>query len=285
MKHTGPSGVSRTVSIASRVVPGMSCTIERSSPSSRLKSVDFPTLGRPMMATLGVSPEVGVATVGPSPPARSSGSARPGAGSRSTTASSKSPVPRPWIALTERGSPRPSATNSQAESSRFASSTLFTTKRTGRPRRRITLAAARSSSVTPVVTSTTISTTSASASARSTCSLTLASSSSPPASHPPVSITSKGTPAHSAGITLRSRVTPCSSSTTAARVPAMRFTKEDLPTFGRPAITTVGRFMRRRRAGTRRRRGRRAASVRRSGPLRPAAADRPRSARRGTGPR
>ena len=52
MKRTGPSGVSTTVSMASRVVPGMSCTIERSSPSSWLKSVDLPTLGRPMMATL-----------------------------------------------------------------------------------------------------------------------------------------------------------------------------------------------------------------------------------------
>ena len=54
MKHTGPSGVSTTVSMASRVVPGMSCTMERSSPRSRLKRVDLPTLGRPMMATLGV---------------------------------------------------------------------------------------------------------------------------------------------------------------------------------------------------------------------------------------
>ena len=32
MKRTGPSGVSTTVSMASRVVPGMSCTMERSSP-------------------------------------------------------------------------------------------------------------------------------------------------------------------------------------------------------------------------------------------------------------
>ena len=53
MKHTGPSGVSTTVSMASRVVPGMSCTMERSSPRSRLKSVDLPTFGRPTMATRG----------------------------------------------------------------------------------------------------------------------------------------------------------------------------------------------------------------------------------------
>ena len=50
----GPSGVSTTVSMASRVVPGMSCTTERSSPISRLNSVLFPTFGRPTMATPGI---------------------------------------------------------------------------------------------------------------------------------------------------------------------------------------------------------------------------------------
>ena len=55
--------------------------------------------------------------------------------------------------------------------------------------RRITLAAARSSSVTPVVTSTTMSTTSASASARSACSVTFGLKGvAGPANHPPVSI-------------------------------------------------------------------------------------------------
>ena len=33
------------------VVPGMGETMERSSPTMRLRSVDLPTLGRPMMAT------------------------------------------------------------------------------------------------------------------------------------------------------------------------------------------------------------------------------------------
>ena len=49
--RSGPSSVSTTVSIASRVVPGMSCTTERSSPTSRLNSVDLPTFGRPTIAT------------------------------------------------------------------------------------------------------------------------------------------------------------------------------------------------------------------------------------------
>jgi hypothetical protein len=42
-------------STASRVVPAMGETMARSSPSSALSSVDFPTFGRPMMATLMVA--------------------------------------------------------------------------------------------------------------------------------------------------------------------------------------------------------------------------------------
>ena len=41
-KRIGPSGVSTTVSTVSRVVPGMSWTTARSSPMSRLNSVDLP---------------------------------------------------------------------------------------------------------------------------------------------------------------------------------------------------------------------------------------------------
>ena len=51
----GPSSVSTSVSIASRVVPGRSCTTERSSPTSRLNSVHLPTLGRPTIATAAVA--------------------------------------------------------------------------------------------------------------------------------------------------------------------------------------------------------------------------------------
>ncbi len=53
-KHTVPSGVSTTVSTASRVVPGASWVTDRSSPTSRLNRVDLPTLGRPTSATRGM---------------------------------------------------------------------------------------------------------------------------------------------------------------------------------------------------------------------------------------
>ena len=41
----------KTVSIASRVVPGVSETITRSSPRSAFTRLDLPTLGRPRIAT------------------------------------------------------------------------------------------------------------------------------------------------------------------------------------------------------------------------------------------
>ena len=47
----GPVCVSTIVSIASRVVPGRSWTTARSSPISRLNSVDLPTFGRPTSET------------------------------------------------------------------------------------------------------------------------------------------------------------------------------------------------------------------------------------------
>ena len=53
-----------TASTVSRVVPGMSLTIERSSLSSRLSSDDLPTLGRPTMA-IAVSSEVSLAGLRP----------------------------------------------------------------------------------------------------------------------------------------------------------------------------------------------------------------------------
>ncbi len=286
MNRTGPSGVSTTVSMASRVVPGMSCTMARSSPRSLLKSVDLPTLGRPMMATLGVpgsrSPLAPPSRLASSAP-RSvpSGS---GTGSSATTSSRRSPVPRPCRELTGYGSPRPRETNSQMAKSRLAPSTLFTTSRTGGPALRITLAAAMSSSVTPVVTSTTMRMTSASARARSAWSLTLASRTSPAASQPPVSMMEKGTPDHSAESSLRSRVTPFSSSTTAARAPTMRFTNDDLPTLGRPATTTMG-LMARTPAGRTCRRAPAAAMPPRSARSRPVAAGPPASSRRGSAPR
>jgi hypothetical protein len=56
----------------------------------------------------------------------------------------------------------------------------------------------------------------------------------------PVSTTVKRRPSHSALYETRSRVTPGVSSTTASRRPMMRFTRADLPTFGRPTIASTG---------------------------------------------
>ena len=58
-------------------------------------------------------------------------------------------------------------------------------------------------------------------------------------STPPVSISRNRFPFHSQTSSLRSRVTPGVSCTTAARVPLSRFTSVDLPTFGKPTIATV----------------------------------------------
>ena len=215
----------------------------------------------------------------------SSSSSGSGTGSSPTTSSSRSPVPRPCSELTGKGSPNPRATNSQAAVSRLAPSTLLTTSRTGGPARRITLAAARSSSVTPVVTSTTMRITSASARARSACSLTLASSASPAASQPPVSMMENGTPDHSgrellpvAGhpLLLLDDRGPAS--------PTIRFTREDLPTLGRPATTTIGLMIHTPVGRTCRRVPGAARSPRWARP-RPTWAGPPASARRGSGPR
>ena len=54
-KRTGPSGQGTTASTASRVVPASSNTTDRSSPTSRLNRLDFPTFGRPTSANRGCS--------------------------------------------------------------------------------------------------------------------------------------------------------------------------------------------------------------------------------------
>jgi hypothetical protein len=59
-------------------------------------------------------------------------------------------------------------------------------------------------------------------------------------SQPPVSTTVKLRPFHSASYEIRSRVTPGTSWTTAARRPRNRLTSVDLPTLGRPTIATTG---------------------------------------------
>ena len=160
--------------MASRVVPGISETIARSSPSSALSRLDLPTFGRPTKAIAAGSPSVSAAiaashfAASASTPSRSgprrhrSPSASPASGSPTTNgsrwpaatssahasasasralrassaslsggsaqtiASSRSPVPRPWVAEIAYVSSQPSAWNSAPSSSRFSLSALLT---------------------------------------------------------------------------------------------------------------------------------------------------------------
>ena len=106
-----------TVSIESRVVPGTSETITRSRPTSAFRSDDLPTFGRPRIATL----------IASSPTGRS-----PWPGSRATISSRRSPEPWPCSAEIGIGSPSPRRWNSSASRSRRGSSSLFASTSTGR---------------------------------------------------------------------------------------------------------------------------------------------------------
>ncbi len=75
-----------TASTVSRVVPGMSLTIARSSFSNRLSKDDLPTFGRPTIAT-----RVSRSFTG-------SGASRVPSGNRATISSSRSPTPWPCSA-------------------------------------------------------------------------------------------------------------------------------------------------------------------------------------------
>ena len=158
--------------------------------------------------------------------------------------SSRSPVPRPWVAETGNGSPRPSPCSSAVRWASSARSTLLATTRTG------TSAAAqgraparRRRRARPARASATIRTTSASAiPSRAWCWMSRASSSSSARSMPPVSSSSKATPFHSVATRLRSRVTPGWAWVTASRPPASRLTRVLLPTLGKPTMATVGRL-------------------------------------------
>ena len=169
-KRIGPSSVSTTVSMASRVVPGMSCTTERSSPMSRLNRVDLPTLGRPTRATendpLARRPRRRAASRrrGRRPPSASPSAAPsvPGRAARRRTASSRSPVPRPCRALTGNGSPRPRLIELPGLASAVVVVDLVDHDEHPEASRRSSPATRASSSVTPTCVSTTNSTTSAS---------------------------------------------------------------------------------------------------------------------------
>ena len=214
-----------TVSIVSRVVPGTSETITRSSPSSAFRSDDFPTLGRPRIATrIASSPTIP--------------SSRPG--SCETTSSSRSPVPWPWRAESGTGSPSPRRWNSTASRSRRGSSILFASTITGLPDARRIAASSSSPGVIPARASTTKRTRSASPIAVRACSAMWRPKGPVSASStPPVSTSRKVTPFQSARSSLRSRVTPAVSWTTAALVCVSRLTSVDFPTLGKPTMATV----------------------------------------------
>ena len=82
-------------------------------------------------------------------------------------------------------------------------------------------------------------------------------------STPPVSTSRNSCPVHSQTSSLRSRVTPGVSWTTACREPVSRLTSVDLPTFGKPTIATRAEQA---RLGLGRRRRRRDCSCGRSAP-------------------
>ena len=187
----------------------------------------MPAFGRPRIATrIASSP----ASAGPLP------------GRRAMIASRRSPVPCPCTAESGTGSPRPSRWNSNASASRPGSSILFAIRKIGLRECRRMAASSSSPGVIPVWVSTTKSTRSASAIAVRACSATCFVSGELSAmSTPPVSTSRKRCPDHSQTTSLRSRVTPGVSWTTAWREPVSRLTSVDLPTFGKPTTATVPR--------------------------------------------
>ena len=214
----------KIVSIASRVVPGVSDTITRSRPRIAFRSDDLPTFGRPRIATRIAS---------------SGTSARPVPGSRSTIRSSRSPLPWPCSAEIGIGSPSPSLCRSSARLSCVGSSILLAIKSTGLRARRRMSATSSSPGLTPARASTTNRTRSASVIASLACAaIDRVSGEESAMSTPPVSTSKKRCPFHSPTSSLRSRVTPEVSCTTAAREPVRRLTSVDLPTFGKPTIAT-----------------------------------------------
>ena len=127
--------------MASRVVPGWSNAITRSSPSSALMSVDLPTLGRPAMATRGMR--------------SASSSSSASSGNSSSASSTRLRTPSPCAAEIGCGSPRPSSWKSAVTTPRSMPSTLLTANNTGRLIRRSSCAMSLSSGVIPSRPSTT----------------------------------------------------------------------------------------------------------------------------------
>ena len=158
--------------------------------------------------------------------------------------SSRSPLPSPCAAETGIGSPRPSRWNSPASGMSARTSDLFAATSTGKPLRRRRSAISSSPGRSPPLTSTTSTASCASDNAAVAWSrIEPAIGSGSSRSMPPVSTSVNLRPFHSQSSSLRSRVTPARSSTTASREPLSRLTSELLPTFGYPTIATRGRLI------------------------------------------
>ena len=183
--HVCPSS-SIASSTGSRVVPAVGSTTTRSDPASLFKSEDLPTFGLPRRAT----------RRGPS--GRASATAER-SGRAASTASSRSPVPRPCRAEIGCGSPRPSPHSAAASDSCIGESTLFAARTTGRLLRRSSLTMSASASVIPTFASTTSTTASAACIAASAWRATEASMPATSISQPPVSTSVKSRPAQDAG--------------------------------------------------------------------------------------
>ena len=153
-------------------------------------------------------------------------------------------MPRPWAAETAIGSPKPSRCASAASGMSTAASILFAATTTGIFVRRSRSASSSSPGRTPAFASKTNSATWASLSAaRAWSRIEPETGSGSSESMPPVSMSVKRRPFHSVAISLRSRVIPGRSCTTASRLLVRRLTSEDLPTLGYPTTATfIGRI-------------------------------------------
>ena len=220
----------------SRVVPGMSVAITRSSPISRLTSVDLPTLGRPIIAMRMESSSGVAASVSGSRPA--------------STISINDSQPMPCTAAMACGSPQPRRWNSAPTTPGSRPSALLTARNSGLPARSSRRATYWSSVVSPARPSTTRMTRSASDTARSVCSrIRVSTPALGVAITPPVSTTMQGTGPTRPYPYWRSRVTPGTSATMASRVLVSVLKSVDLPTLGRPTRATIGSMGLRRGSG------------------------------------
>ena len=186
----------------------------------------MPTFGRPRIAT----------RIASSPTMPSS---RPG--SRATTSSSRSPVPWPWSAESGTGSPSPSRWNSTASRSRRGIVDLVREHdhrlARGAQDRRELLVARRDPG--PRVDDEEDEVGLVDRRLRLLGDLRARTARCRPRRRRRCRRAGSVTPFQSARSSLRSRVTPGVSCTTAARVWVSRLTSVDLPTFGKPTIATV----------------------------------------------